>query len=170
MHLIDTTEVSPGILLDILNERINFLLNSNNFIGSDGMDLTLISINSNKRIITYSGAKSTFLLNSGKEWMEFKTDKTSIGQYIKKGTFNFETHTLTYKSGDSIYLYTDGFPDQYSEVDHKRIGSKRFKSKIQEIATLQMEKQKNSMDDFFIQHKKTALQTDDITLIAIKLA
>jgi len=169
VHLIDTTTLSPGPILDVLNERINFLLNSNNLIGSDGMDLTLLSINSSKRIINYAGAKSIFLLNSGNEWKEVKTDKKSIGEFIKKGSFHFETGKLVYNSGDSLYLYTDGFPDQFSELESKRIGSKRFKARIEEIANLQMEKQKNSMEEFLNHHKKKSLQTDDITLIAIKL-
>lgn len=169
VHLIDTTKLSLGGVLDALNERIHFLLNTNNLIGSDGMDLVLICLNKANKIITYAGAKSSFLMSHNNELSEFKTDKKSIGQDLKKEAFAFNTFNLVYSAGDIIYLYTDGFADQFSELDHKRIGSKRFRSEIATVSHLGLSQQKEAMNEFLTQHKRSELQTDDITLLAIKL-
>lgn len=169
VHLIDTTKLNLGGILDALNERIHFLLNTNNLIGSDGMDMILLCVNKADKIINYAGAKSSFLLSHNNELTEFKTDKKSIGQDLKKDAFVFNTFNLAYSPQDIIYLYTDGFADQFSELDHKRIGSKRFKSTIASVSNLSLGLQKIAMNEFLAQHKRAELQTDDITLIAIKL-
>ena len=139
-------------------------------IGNDKLEKEEIdSMNKANKTIRYAGAKNSLLLRHHGELLEFKTDKKSIGQDLKKDAFAFNTFDLVYSAGDIIYLYTDGFADQFSEIDHKRIGSKRFRSTIAAASHLSLSKQKTTMHAFLTQHKQSELQTDDITLLAIKL-
>lgn len=84
VHLIGTTKLSLGGVLDALNERIHFLLNTNNLIGSDGMDLILICLNKANKTITYAGAKSSFLISHNNELSEFKPIKIHWSDLKKK--------------------------------------------------------------------------------------
>ena len=169
MHITDTMESDPATMLNALNVRMTFMLNANQLIGSDGMDLVLICINTVARTMRYAGAKSSFSLSNNGKLTEFKTDKKSIGQDLKEENFSFQTNKLSYNVGDQLYLYTDGFADQFSEADKKRIGSKRFKNKLEQISQLPPDTQKREMESFLNSHRGSALQTDDITLLAIKL-
>lgn len=168
-HLIDTTNYCMGELLDELNNRINIMLNSNSSIGTDGMDMTIIALNSSTKTINYAGAKGTFLLASNFDLTEVKTDRQSIGQDLSKEMFKFSTKTLQYNEGDLLYLFTDGFADQFSALDNKRIGSKKFKNLLQEKSKLSFDKQKNEIEKYLHDNKRDSLQTDDITILAIKL-
>ncbi len=168
-HLIKTLNVSMGAMLDELNERMNKLLNSNSSIGTDGMDLVLLSINKNTKQISFAGAKSNFMMKLNNEWVEFKTDRQSVGQDLSKDMFTFSTQMVQYNEGDLLYLFTDGFADQFSVIDNKRIGTKKFKNLLKEKSELNFEKQKNDIENYLFENKKDTFQTDDITILAIKL-
>ncbi len=169
-HLINMPHYNVGSILDDLNKRINELVNSHRYIGSDGMDLTLMCINHKKKTIKYAGAKSSFMLYSNNELTEYKTDKKSIGHVLDLGEkFQYEANEIHYSVGDKLYLYTDGYIDQFSQLENKRIGSKKFKQKINETV---LEPSKNQKEDFFNylkMHQQKSQQTDDITLIQLQL-
>lgn len=67
-------------------------------------------------------------------------------------------------------MYTDGYSDQFSEIDNKRIGSKNFKLKINEAITKSSAEQKKLFINYLNTHQQTRSQTDDITLIGITLS
>lgn len=168
-HLIDTENYSMGELLDELNNRINKMLNSNSSIGTDGMDISILALNSSTKTIHYAGAKGTFLIASNSDFTEVKTDRQSIGQDLNKEMFKFSTNCIQYNEGDLLYLFTDGYADQFSVIDNKRIGTKKFKNLLQENSKLSLEKQKNEIEKYLFDNKKDSLQTDDISILAIKL-
>lgn len=171
VHLINTPHYSIGSVLDDLNNRINSLVNSHNQIGSDGMDLTLLCINTKTKNIKYAGAKSSFILYDGNEIKELKTDKKSIG-HVNDNTdfFKYAVNELSYKTGDQLFLYTDGYADQFSEIENKRIGSRNFKLKINEAITKSSVEQKRLFINYLKEHQQNRIQTDDITLIGITLS
>jgi len=155
-------------ILTSLNASINSKLNSGTSIGSNGMDLVLLCIDPNLKTIDYCGAKGFFIMCNDTELIEYKTDKISIGQ-ILDDTQSFSVNTISYKSAQSLYLFTDGLIDQFSFLTKKRVGSKQFKLELEEIRKKQFTEQKMEIDSFVSKNIGTGSQTDDITIIGIKL-
>ncbi len=167
-HIVETYEFSVSQMLDLLNTKINTLLNNDNQIGSDGMDIILLCIDSTTKTIEYSGAKGIFYFKNSNKIEKLATDRVSIGQKQQDLDFFFSYNTLSYNQGDIIFLMTDGLIDQFSCITNKRIGSKRIKALFEETIPLNSENKTDHIATFINTHK-TDDQTDDITLISFKL-
>lgn len=166
-HLIETCECSVGEMLYKLNANLNKLLNNDNLIGSDGMDLTLVCFDLKNKTFSYAGAKGIFFIYQNDELQKLKTDRVSIGQKYDKD-FVFSTHVISYQKGDTIYLLSDGLIDQTSITNNKRIGSKRVKELLSTISVLNKTEKQISINNFLSTHKSSS-QTDDITLLSLRL-
>ncbi len=166
-HIIDTCNCPVNGMLNILNRKIDVLLNNDNEIGSDGMDLVMLKINKQLKQINFSGAKGLFYIFSNGELVRYKTDAFSIGQQSKTD-INFTEQTISYQTGDTVFLLTDGLQDQISKVNQKRIGSKRVKQLMTEVATSTLNNKQNLINSFIKTHLGD-FQIDDITFITFKL-
>jgi len=165
-HIINSESITPAEVLKKLNRNINKLVNTNqNSLGSDGMDVMLLEINKANNTLTFAGARSYLLIKKGDTFEEYKGDRISIGEDMN-GDITFAETKISISEKDTIYLYTDGFQDQSSEVTNKRIGSKLLKQTIQEISNQNMETQKEKLMELLSKHQGTHKQTDDITLMA----
>ena len=155
----------------------------------DGMDISLVSLklDSSKSKVTHiewAGANnplwivrktndttdaelSNFKL-SNFELIETKADKQPIGmnEYSKP----FTNHTFTLNSGDTIYLFTDGFADQFGgETGEKKLTKKRFKELILSIQDKSMQEQGIALDKFITEYRKEVEQIDDILVMGVRV-
>ncbi len=155
-------------ILDILNYRTNKLLNNDGEIGSDGMDLVLLNIDTATKTIQYAGAKGIFYIFRNGDLIKHKTDRASIGEKQKDKDFAFNLYQIKYEKGDVVYLLTDGLQDQISIGNKKRIGSKRVKELLTEMGNKSTEEK----HQLFLKCKEEHIgdkQLDDITLISFEL-
>ena len=166
-HIIDSGIKDSGEILNALNNKINFLLNNDDEIGSDGMDIILLCVDQKNNLIHYSGAKGLFYMYQNNELIRYKTDSFSIGSKADED-FKFNTKTIEYKDNDTVYLLTDGIIDQISKVNNKRIGSKRVKQLMQKMNQANLKQKIDLFDDFMTTHQSKS-QIDDITFITFKL-
>ncbi|MCE3226332.1 MAG: protein serine/threonine phosphatase [Bacteroidetes bacterium] len=143
----------------------------------DGFDGLLLCIDKENKKITYASANTAALLVKDHEIIELKTDKMPVGIGEKQGDFNmFE---LQYHEGDLLYIYTDGYVDQFGGPKARLNGfsfgqGKKFKSKqlnelILESSNQSLVNQKNILIQKFEEWKGDLEQVDDVLLIAIKL-
>ena len=118
--------------------------------------------------LSFSGAKrSLFLKREGKAVEIIKGDRRTIGG----GHFNpnpFSKHELLLQKGDRIYLTTDGLMDQHSP-SRGRYRSKRFVEFLNRCANLPMSEQQSRLEDELHAYRSTENQTDDITVMGLKL-
>ena len=98
---------------------------------------------------------------------EIKGNKMPIAIY--QIMENFTNNEIQINKGDTIYLFSDGYADQFGGDNNKKITSKRFKMLLAEIQQLSMEKQKVALEKFLFSWKEDNEQTDDITVLGIKL-
>ena len=98
---------------------------------------------------------------------EIKGDKMPIA--IHRIMENFTNNEIQIYKGDTIYLFSDGYADQFGGDENKKITSKRFKMLLTEIQQLSMEKQKVALEKFLFSWKGNNEQIDDITVVGIKL-
>ena len=162
---------NPGEILSILNRSIKNSLRRTGGERSllDGFDIALCLLDVKKRVICYAGAHRPMWIirKDGKSIEEIKGTKTAIGGWTEASQV-FDTHEIQMNEGDTFFLFTDGFGDQFGHSG-KRLMSKNLKQQLFSIKDLSLEKQKNYLEDFLSKWQGEEEQTDDILVIGVRL-
>jgi tetratricopeptide (TPR) repeat protein len=133
----------------------------------DGMDICLVRINKSNRLqIQYSGANRSLVVINNGELKEYPPDKQPIGYY--EGATPFNAQDIEIAKGSYLYLFTDGYADQFGGEKNKKLGTKRWKEMLLELAKKPTEEQIEYLRDFFQRWKGDNFQTDDVTVIGIR--
>jgi serine phosphatase RsbU (regulator of sigma subunit) len=138
----------------------------------DGMDIALVAIDSNKKILEYAGANNplwiTRIENNSKTFIEIKPDKMPIGNYFNT-SLTFTNHSIELKDDDIIYISSDGFQDQFGGERKKRLMSKGMKQMVLELNDVNMKKNGVELEQQFDAWKGDLNQIDDVLVIGIKI-
>jgi len=160
----------PSQVLTLLDKQIFSTLNQNVELGvsNDGMDLVVCEINVNKRHIRFASAMRPVIIVLGGEPYYIKGNRSSVGgESVIEKYFDDQEYYLS--EGDTIYMFSDGLPDQFGGVDGKKMKIARLKKLIEDVADLSMESQKEVILKFYDEWKGSHDQVDDILLIGIRL-
>ena len=162
---------SPGQLLRNLNNEIfNALsLKNENLNSKYGMDIALVSIHKGKREIRFSGAHHPLYLTRNGELLEYKGDKYSLGTLYTGPEKEFNEHQIFYQSGDRLFLFSDGFPDQIGGKDRKKFFYQPFKEAILSSSGMHPNAQKQELERILNDWKGNRDQTDDVLVIGVQL-
>jgi ligand-binding sensor domain-containing protein/serine phosphatase RsbU (regulator of sigma subunit) len=134
----------------------------------DGMDLALSVIDTTNNTLQYSGAKRPlFYFNNG-NFEEIKADKQSIGGLEMEDNYTFTNHNFELKKGDTFYLFTDGYVDQFGGEHEKKFSTKRFKEVLSTLQHLPLSEQKTKLDETIETWKSHIEQIDDILVIGLR--
>ncbi|GAB4145187.1 MAG: hypothetical protein Fur0041_19890 [Bacteroidia bacterium] len=134
----------------------------------DGMDICLVRFSKkNRNDIQYSGANRPLWYIQNNELHEIKPDKQSIGYHEEMKPFT-SSH-LHLNSGNVLYMFTDGFADQFGGDEGKKFKTARLKEMLISISEVEMEDQKNQFRSTFEDWKGALEQVDDITIIGIRI-
>lgn len=158
---------APNDILDKLREIVisSFRADENMDV-KDGMDIALCSIDPLTRKLYYSGANNECVIIRNKEIIELKPDKQPIGQFVHAQPFSIQEFDL--QPGDSIYMYTDGYVDQFGGEKMKKFKSKPFRMLLSEIAHLDMNEQYAIIQRTFDTWKADTDQVDDVCVFGVK--
>jgi serine phosphatase RsbU (regulator of sigma subunit) len=163
-------ELNASELMNQLREYVIHSLRQKETEGEtkDGMDMALCIINTKQQLLQFAGANNPlYLLREGKI-LETKGDKMPIGIHARDSQ-SFTNHTINLIPGDAIYLFSDGYADQFGGAEGKKFKYKPFKDLLINTCHLPMEEQKNVLDEMFITWKGDLPQVDDVVVIGIKL-
>jgi serine phosphatase RsbU (regulator of sigma subunit)/Flp pilus assembly protein TadD len=170
-EIISTNEIleTGKILAKLKNLVISSLHQTgNDYTLKDGMDIALCIIDYNTNTIQYSGAYNPLIIVDNKQLTEIKATKMPIGIY-NYGKNEFETHNLKFDKGSCIYLFSDGYHDQFDSITHKKLGKNAFYKKLVDVSGLPTNEQKEKLLDFHFNLKQNSEQIDDILVVGIKL-
>jgi serine phosphatase RsbU (regulator of sigma subunit) len=133
------------------------------------MDASLCALNLQTMELLWAGANNPLWIyrSNEKRLEEVKPDKQPIGKTHDPGEFT--THKLFLSHGDIIYLFTDGFADQFGGEKNKKLTKSVFRALLQDIAHLNMEEQKTRLLNFYTLYKGTNEQIDDVCVIGVRL-
>ncbi|MBI2259657.1 MAG: SpoIIE family protein phosphatase [Flavobacteriia bacterium] len=162
---------NPGEVLDAVNIWLTESLNQTieNSSIKDGMDVALVSINKKTGQILYSGANNPLYWFHKNELIEIKADKFPVGAFINEDVQHFTTKEIPAQFGDTLYLFSDGFADQFGGPLGKKYKYKQLKEKFFEILQEPMEEQKIKLEIEFRSWKGEYEQTDDVLIIGIQV-
>ncbi len=134
----------------------------------DGMDIALCIINLEKMELQFSGAHNPLFLIRGNELTEIKADKMPIGISIRYNQ-PFRRNDISLKSGDMLYIFTDGYYDQFGGVSKKKFGIRRFKELLLDIHHKEMEEQQQILESTFAAWKDNYGQLDDVLIMGLHI-
>lgn len=159
----------PAQILNKTREIILHEFQKSDEIVNDGMDISICNLNFTTNELVWAGANSPLwiLKKDQSEIIECKPSKQPIGQFSSYEPFTSQVIQL--QSGDSIYLFSDGFADQFGGKDGKKMKSKRMKELILSLQPLPMYEQKQSLMLYFDQWKGNLDQLDDVCVIGVQV-
>ncbi len=164
--------INPSNILEHLNKVTIKTLNKENSSNNikDGMDLSLVQINPAEKKIYFAGARNPLYLFRNNELFEYESSIFSVGTVEKNGVkIEFKTRVIDYEQNDTIYLFSDGFVDQFGGEKGNKFRYKRFKKMLEIVVNLPMEKQKERINEIFNKWKGDWEQIDDNLIIGIRL-
>lgn len=164
---------TPSLILDSLNRNVSATLrqqSSKEEAGiKDGMDIALLCIDLNHRQLQYSGAYNPLYIIRNGHLMETKGDKFPIGLSIDDKLRLFTNHTFELQEGDVIFIFSDGYPDQFGGPQGKKFKYDNFRSLLFDVHELSPRKQLKQIERTFDEWKGDLVQLDDCLVIGIKI-
>jgi serine phosphatase RsbU (regulator of sigma subunit) len=155
----------PNHILDYVRSR---LINSVSRDGQkDGMDGILICLDKQTKHITYAAANNEPILITNNQIIKLQKDKMPIGDGEKKEPFTL--HTLSANVGDMLYLYTDGYADQFGGPKGKKFKYKSLNDLLLEIHNKPLTHQSMILNQTFEKWKGNLEQVDDVLIFGLKL-
>ncbi len=177
---------APGEILDNLRFKVKEMLFQKGKAGEqkDGMDMAIAIIDKDKRELHFAGANNPLILirNSGQftepgleasmvsngyHLLELKGDKQPIGVHWEETKFT--SHRLKLADHDTLYIFTDGFVDQFGGEKRKKYKIRKFKELLLSIQKESMANQKKLLEDAFDSWRMDHEQIDDVCVIGIRL-
>lgn len=165
---------SPEIILSDLNRGLVTLLKQEEEDSiQDGMDLAICLIDREQKTIKFSGSRNgIYIIHNDGDISNFSGDSVPVGGVYSKRhnplDREYEMHEINLKENDWVFMYSDGFYDQFGGPKNKSMGSSRFKNYLKE-AVLTQKTTSYEMNQFFNEWKGTHEQIDDVLVIGFKL-
>ena len=157
-------------ILNLMREKIMKALHQTGqgAVTMDSIDIALCVIDIKSGKFQYSGANRPLLRMRGDELTEFKADKMTIG-LAPLAEQSFTNQIIETLPGDSFYLFSDGFADQFGELSDKKFKYKHLKRVIVSMAGLPMAQQKKMLKSTFNDWKGMTQQIDDVLVFGFQL-
>lgn len=160
----------PSEIISLLDKQIFSTLNQNVELGvsNDGMDMVVCEFNLATRHVRFASAMRPVIIVLDGEPVYVKGNRSSVGgESVIEKFFDDQEYYL--REGDSIYLFSDGLPDQFGGPEGKKMKIARMKKMIEQIHDMPMDTQKEILSKFYFDWKGTYDQVDDVLLMGLKV-
>lgn len=171
-HAVKINKITkPSDVLEFLDIGVTEMLRqTHNESGvKDGMDLSIVSIDNQSRTIEYSGAYNSIYYIHNKILTEVKADKLPIGVNEDGIADVYTNHNLPVIEGDMVYLFSDGYADQFGGPQGKKFKYKQLEDALIEISEDPLDVQKEILTKKFNNWKGKEEQVDDVLVIGIRV-
>lgn len=160
--------VSPAIILNRLRMNIISHLHQTNGenLAGDGMDISVISIDLKNNYLEFAGAMNPVIIMRNNDLIELKADRMPVGFFDNEDR-PFSSTSLNLQANDQIYLFTDGYYDQFGGKNGSKMKSQRFREILLRCAYKSSDEQKTIIEDSFNAWKGEYPQVDDVLLMGI---
>jgi len=164
-----TTHIQANVVFDELRAKLKHALHQyNTEIGSkDGMDAALCVVNTKTMKMSFAGAHNPLYLVRNGELIEYKGDYMPIGHHLQEKPFT--AHMLDILPDDKLYIFSDGFIDQFGGPKDYKYKSKQFKEFLLGIHKLPMHTQQIKLEQEFMNWKGAHKQLDDLLILGFML-
>jgi serine phosphatase RsbU (regulator of sigma subunit) len=164
-------EHRPNLILNFVREGVVKSLRQDNTESKDGMELGIFAYHPSQKLIEFAGSRMNLVYFQNGEMHELKADKKAIGGFDAE-PFEFSLQTISTEIKTTLYLFSDGFQNQFGGEQNRKIGSKRLKEFLAEIHQKPMYEQKVLLE-LFLKNWMALVpdnqQMDDIAILGIKI-
>ncbi len=169
--IITTNGGTPAEILDHLNIGVSETLHQKdeNSTSKDGMDIAICSLNHKTKELQYAGAFNPLYLLRDGDILQTKGDKFPIGSFLDGETPNFTNHKLQLLEGDILYIFSDGYADQFGGARGKKMMYKKFRDTLIANSHKDLSVQKDLLRDHLYEWMGEEEQVDDILVIGVKV-
>lgn len=170
-EIVNNREITDsGKILNELRKEVQRALKQKGESGEakDGMDISLCVIDGIKKIIQYSGAYNNLYFIHKGELTEYPADRMPIGIFDLSDR-KFSSQEIPYKPGDLIYMFSDGYADQFGGPRIKKFKYSQLKELLLSVHLKPLEEQKKRLGKAFLDWKGENPQIDDVTIVGMKL-
>lgn len=171
--VLDKGITEADIILNEMHKGIRTALKQEESHNPDGMDMALCVIDKISKTIEFAGAKNSLLYIQDKKLKEIKANVLSVGGWVSKEEKEryYTKHTISYAEQPiTLYLYSDGYQDQFGGPQNRKFMRRRFKELLFDIYQEPMTYQKDILDKTLKEWMGNEKQMDDILVIGIRLA
>ena len=164
-------QTNAAKILDHTDEGVVYRFSKNNQENDmikDGMDVSLVVLNKKTNEISWAGANNPiWIIKANGDFFELKGDKQPIGRIENKQPFT--EHKIQLQQNDTVYLFTDGYADQFGGELGKKLSRSKFKQLLLEIYHLPLATQKTEIEKYFTNYKGKEQQVDDVCIVGFKV-
>ncbi len=162
----------PGVILGHLRSNVKEILAQEGSENDqmDGIDMAIALIDQDKKELQFAGANRPLFLirkNDDYELSVIKGDKQPIGVHWEEKEFT--NHLIKIQENDSLYIFTDGFVDQYGGEKRKKFKTSNFKKLLLSVQAEPMQNQRKLIEDTFDNWRGTHEQIDDVCVVGVRL-
>jgi serine phosphatase RsbU (regulator of sigma subunit) len=165
--LLEFKLTDTGKILDKTRELVIATFGKSDNEVKDGMDISLCRLDLVTSELQWSGANNPLWYVRNGELIEIKPDKQPIGNYDLQTPFT--SHVLQLQKGDTLYIFTDGYADQFGGIKGKKFKYKQLEEKLLAIHGLEMPEQKKILEKTFEDWKHQLEQIDDVCVMGVKI-
>ena len=172
----DKKELTPSIIMDKMSKGVVNTLNPKSNLETDkthqtkdGMDMSLCCVDYENMELQYSGAFNPLYLIRNNELIQFKADKFPIGFRVDEVTHPFTNNIIPLQKGDTFYIFSDGYADQFGGPKGKKFMTGNFRELLIEASKQPIEKQKEFLDTTIENWRGELEQVDDILIIGVRV-
>ena len=155
----------PGEILNCTREIVVQEFEKSEDDVKDGMDIALCSLRGTE--LKYAGANNPLWIIRNGELIETRADKQPIGKFDDPQPYL--THCFDLQEGDSLYVFTDGYVDQFGGENEKKFMKSAFRDLLLSMCNEPMSEQKRIIDETFEKWKGSLDQVDDVCVIGVKI-
>ncbi|MFK7786999.1 MAG: PP2C family protein-serine/threonine phosphatase [Crocinitomicaceae bacterium] len=158
---------NTGVILDHVTDVVTEHFSKGDQHMHDGMDIAFCRINLETLNLEYSGANNPVYVVSNEELQQLPSSRQPIGDYPNRK--QFECTELQLKPGDRVYLFSDGYADQFGGPSGKKFRSQKFRELIKSSANLPMNQQRDLLERRFNEWRDELDQVDDVCVLGIRI-
>jgi serine phosphatase RsbU (regulator of sigma subunit) len=161
----------PNRILDALDKEIKkfFRKDHKDVRSDDGMDIAIARLNVKTKQMDFAGAFNPAIIIRDKQVKELEADRYALGS-LKSGEGSpYTLKQIQLKTNDCVYLFSDGYPDQFGGPKGRKFLKKRFRQLLADIADLAVEEQEEKLRDTLYDWMGSNHQVDDIIVIGVKI-
>jgi len=159
----------PGKILDKTREIVISEFEKSDDEVKDGMDVSIAALSISTGTLSWAGANNPLwiLKKNAAEMEELKPNKQPIGKFADQKPFT--THSIKLNKSDSVYIFTDGYQDQFGGEKGKKFKASSLKSLLVSMRDDSMEDQKTKIDNAFENWRGKLEQIDDVCVIGFRI-
>lgn len=157
----------PGLILESCRIKISRIFNSGSDTIRDGMDISLMIVDPDRKSLRWAGANSPLWFTQNRVLKILKGDKQHAGYC--ENPVPFTTHTVELNGTETFYLFSDGFADQFGGEAGKKYKTSAFKTLIEQSCELPLNEQREKINASFHTWKQDLEQVDDVCIIGIRV-